>query len=296
MKTPSVSVLMTAYNREKYIAEAIESVLAQTYTDFELIIVDDCSKDRTVEIARRYTTDPRVRVYVNEKNLGDYPNRNRAAELALGRYLKYVDADDVIYPHGLEVMVRGMERWPEAAFGICQPDNRIDLRPYPLQLSPAEAYRWHFLKGGLFGNAPLSAIIRAESFRAVGGFTGKRHVGDTEMWLLLGARFPVVILPPGLTWWRSHEEQEHRYAAKKIETVCARHHVALAALNPNHCPLSATERNEAVRRLTRGHARTILRTALNGHAGDAWRVFRGSSLTIWDMAKAFSAPEKTVPG
>ena len=85
MATPLVSVLMTAYNREKYIAEAIESVLASTFQDFELIIVDDCSRDHTVEIVRRYTSDPRLQVHVNEKNLGDYPNRNRAASLVQNR-------------------------------------------------------------------------------------------------------------------------------------------------------------------------------------------------------------------
>src|SRR4051812_47750099 len=92
---PLVSVLMTSYNREKYIAQAIESVIASTYSNLELIIVDDCSKDSTVSIARSYAeNDKRVKVYVNEKNLGDYPNRNKAASYATGKYLKYVDADD----------------------------------------------------------------------------------------------------------------------------------------------------------------------------------------------------------
>ncbi|MBN2662839.1 MAG: glycosyltransferase family 2 protein, partial [Bacteroidales bacterium] len=96
---PFVSVLMTAYNREKYIAEAIESVIASTYQNWELIIVDDGSKDKTVEIAKQYEAkDPRIKVYINEKNLGDYPNRNKAASYAKGKYLKFVDADDLIYP------------------------------------------------------------------------------------------------------------------------------------------------------------------------------------------------------
>src|SRR5205814_9393285 len=99
MSAPLISVLTTAYNREKYIAEAIESVLASTFKDFEMIIVDDCSKDHTVEIARRYSSDPRVQVHVNEKNLGDYPNRNCASSFACGIYLKYLDSDDVIYSH-----------------------------------------------------------------------------------------------------------------------------------------------------------------------------------------------------
>ena len=80
MNRPAVSVLMTAYNRENYIAESIDSVLAQRFGDFELIITDNQSTDGTVEIARRYERlDPRVRVVVNERNLGQFGNRNRAA-------------------------------------------------------------------------------------------------------------------------------------------------------------------------------------------------------------------------
>ena len=63
---------MTAYNREEYIAEAIESVLAQTFKDFELIIVDDRSKDSTIEVTKRYTSDPRVHLHLNDKNLGSF--------------------------------------------------------------------------------------------------------------------------------------------------------------------------------------------------------------------------------
>src|SRR5207245_7643788 len=85
MSAPTVSVLMTAYNREQYIASSIESVLVQTFDDLELVIVDDGSTDGTVEIARHFARqDPRVRVDVNDRNLGDYANRNRAAALARG--------------------------------------------------------------------------------------------------------------------------------------------------------------------------------------------------------------------
>ena len=118
--TPLVSVLMTSYNREKYIGEAIESVLNSSYRHFELIIVDDGSKDRTMEIARQYAEkDQRVKVYRNERNLGDYPNRNKAASYATGKYLKYVDADDLIYPWGLELLVQMMEKFPNAGWGLC---------------------------------------------------------------------------------------------------------------------------------------------------------------------------------
>lgn len=118
MPPPVVSVLMTVYNRERYLAAAIESVLNQTFRDFELIVVDDASTDRSVVIARQFEQDSRVQVYVNDQNLGDYPNRNKAASYARGKYLKYVDADDLIYPHCLGLMVEGMDAFPEAALGI----------------------------------------------------------------------------------------------------------------------------------------------------------------------------------
>ena len=76
------SVLTTVYNREQFLAEAIESVLGQSYPHFELILVDDCSVDSSLEIAKKYEQlDSRVKVFVNDKNLGDYPNRNRAISL-----------------------------------------------------------------------------------------------------------------------------------------------------------------------------------------------------------------------
>ena len=92
---PLVSILMTSYNREKYIHEAIESVLASTYKNFELIIVDDGSTDSTLQIAYAYAKkNERIRVYNNEKNLGDYPNRNKAASYASGEYMMFVDSDE----------------------------------------------------------------------------------------------------------------------------------------------------------------------------------------------------------
>src|SRR5450631_4104476 len=112
-ETPLVSVLMTSYNHDEYIAEAIESVLNSTYTNFELIIVDDISKDNSVEIARSYELkDKRIRLFVNEKNLGDYPNRNRAASYAKGKYLKYVDCDDKLFDFSLQYCVQQMEKYP----------------------------------------------------------------------------------------------------------------------------------------------------------------------------------------
>ena len=208
MKYPLVSVLMTAFNREKYIGEAIESVIASTYKNWELIIVDDCSSDRTVEIARSYEVkDDRIKVYINEKNLGDYPNRNRAASYAKGKYLKYVDADDLIYPYGLVQLVSYMEKFPEAGYGLCSLEQ--DKKGiFPFQLSPIDAYRRHYFNQSLFHKAPLSSIIKKEAFDAVGGFSGKQHIGDFELWHRLSQEYPVVLMPHGIVWHREHEDQQ----------------------------------------------------------------------------------------
>ena len=141
---PKLSVLMTAYNRENFISEAIESVLASTFTDFELIIVDDASQDTTVEIAKFYENlDHRVKVYVNDINLGDYPNRNKAASYANGKYLKYLDSDDIIYDYGLEVMVKAMEKFEFAGFGLASKVS--DEKPFPICISPQEIYLESFV-------------------------------------------------------------------------------------------------------------------------------------------------------
>jgi len=182
---PMVSVLITVYNREKYVATAIESVLAQTYRNFELIITDDCSRDPSLQIAQRYQADRRVKVYRNERNLGDYANRNRAASLAKGKYLKYVDADDLIYPHCLETMVHAMEMFPQAGFGI---SSSVPGVLSPAMLSPRETYLYDYGGGGLLDAGPLSTIVRRADFEAIGRFNEARHTSDGLCWLTMARR------------------------------------------------------------------------------------------------------------
>ncbi|MEI6457265.1 MAG: glycosyltransferase family 2 protein [bacterium] len=260
---PLVSVLMTTYNREKYLAQAVESVLASTYTHFELIIADDQSKDRSLEIARGFAEkDQRVKVVLNEKNLGDYPNRNHAAGLAKGKYLKYVDADDMIYPTGLEVLVSGMERFPEAGFGLGSlPQDKF--RIFPFMLNPEEAYKRHYFKEQLFHKAPLSAIIRKDAFEAVGGFTGRRYLGDFEMWHIMASRFPVVLMAQGVVWYREHEEQEMQNN-RTDHTIPFRYLLcAEEMLNRPECPLSQEDKRKALQKVHWNQARYILGVGRN---------------------------------
>jgi len=207
---PLISVLMTAYNREKFIADSIKSVLASDYTNFELIIVDDASTDQTVKIAQEFASeDPRVRVIVNEKNLGDYANRNYAAKFARGEYIKYLDSDDYIYPYGLKTMVNMMMSHPHVGWGLCI--SKVDMivdGPLPLELSPKQAYEHHYLGKSLFNKSPLDAIIKRELFFAENGFITKRLIGDFEFWHRLAQKHNLLIMPEGLIWYRRHPGQE----------------------------------------------------------------------------------------
>ncbi|HET6520683.1 MAG TPA: glycosyltransferase [Geminicoccaceae bacterium] len=117
---PSVRVGLVAYNGERFIAATIESILAQTYTDFELVIADDASTDATEEICRRYAArDSRVRYHRNQRNLGAAPNFNHVFELAgPSRYFKWSAHDDLITPDYLERCVAALDGDPDAV--LCQ--------------------------------------------------------------------------------------------------------------------------------------------------------------------------------
>ncbi len=114
MVRPSVSVVIPTYNAEKYISEAMRSVLGQTFKDFELIIVDDGSTDNTLRIVDRYCrADERIVVLKNEENLKLARTLNRGIEAARGKYVARMDADDISLPNRLEKQVDFMEKNPE---------------------------------------------------------------------------------------------------------------------------------------------------------------------------------------
>lgn len=105
-----VSIVMPAYNCERFIGQAVESVLSQTMKELELIVVIDSSEDRTEDVVKRYTEDIRVSYIVNEKNLGVAESRNRGVSLAKGKYVAFLDADDYWLPNKLEMQMDLMEK------------------------------------------------------------------------------------------------------------------------------------------------------------------------------------------
>jgi glycosyltransferase involved in cell wall biosynthesis len=108
--TPTVTVLLPVYNAAGFIAQTIESILAQTFTDFELLLINDGSSDESVKIIEQFT-DPRIRLVHNERNLGLIETLNRGAALARGKYIARMDADDVALPQRLEKQVNFLEQY-----------------------------------------------------------------------------------------------------------------------------------------------------------------------------------------
>ena len=249
-----LSVLMVVYNQEQYIAAAIESVLRSSYTDFEFIIVDDCSTDKTVSIIHAYgQNDGRIKFVANQQNLGQFANRNKAAQMAKGKYIKYFDSDDIMYPNCIEIMLRSMKAFPEAGMGMVYGLD-IDL-PFPVLFSSRTAYQMHFFqnKGMMVG--PPGSIFKKQAFDKAGGFSGIPYASDYELNLHVTAVVPYVAIQPGLFFYRVHEGQGmyegNRNNGYKVNT----YKVQQEALLNEQCPLSPDEIKAALRMINKLQAR-----------------------------------------
>src|SRR5438132_9057879 len=178
---PAVSVCIPAYRGAAHIGEAIESVLAQSFADFELVVIDDASPDETAALVARYR-DPRIRLLRNERNAGVQANWNRCLELARGRYFKLLPQDDLIAPDCLarEVEVLDADRGEHLALVCCARciiDGRsrtVMTRGYPGRARGAIAARTVLRncirRGANLMGEPGGVLLRTALARRVGGF------------------------------------------------------------------------------------------------------------------------------
>ena len=285
MNSPIISILTTVYNREKYLAECIESVQNGHFQDYEHIIVDDGSSDGSVALAQDYAAkDARIRVYQNETNLGDYPNRNQAASYATGKYIKYLDADDMHGRFMVDIMVDAMETFPEAGFGLFDYGPNKPL--FPIVLQPAETYAAHYSgKHPVFGRSPINAIMKRDVFKEVGGFSGKRMVGDFEMWHILSARFPCTIMSAGPGFYREHEEQEMTLHRADPMWAFKYQLLGLEMCKGEGCPITGSEQTALVKKLERRLARTVLYSFKRNSIKDTFRLKKATGKTWVELVK-----------
>lgn len=187
-----VSIIMPVYNAEKFIEASIESVLKQTYGFWELIMVDDLSKDSSRSIMLSYQKkEPRIKAFLKEKNSGSADSRNRGIEIAKGRYVAFLDSDDLWDPRFLEEQVRLM-REEKAAFSFCSyrivdEEGKEVLKPYMAKRK--KITYWHNLLYNRVGL--LTAMYDAEALGKMYFDTGLKSLRDDyALWLDILKKIP----------------------------------------------------------------------------------------------------------
>lgn len=204
---PKISVLMPAYNAEKYIKEAIDSILAQTFSDFELIIIDDGSTDRTAEIVNDYS-DSRIRFCPNEKNMGVAATLNRGLALASGEYIARMDADDISKEERFSKQVGYLDAHADIAVCGTSIELFCDGTVIGTRFPSTELEK---LKEDLFfscGIAHPSVMMRKAAILELGGYDPAFNgMEDYELWCRVAEKNKIAVLPEILFRYRIHRGQ-----------------------------------------------------------------------------------------
>lgn len=283
---PLVSILMTAYNREKYIAEAIESVLGSTFKDFELIIVDDCSTDNTLTIASSFVAkDKRIKVFKNDFNLGQFDNRNRAIELAKGKYIKFLDSDDKIMSNGLEVMVQSMQQFPLAGIGV--PSKEKYDNNLPIQIMPHESVSLHYQGENHLCFGPTGTIFTREALLKVGLFEGQFGIlADTLLNIKIASLYPTIFFEKKLFYWRRHDEQVTEEQEDDVRMIRERNVIMKAALEYQFLPLNKNESNQILKNFIKINTKHFLKYIFKGRFKDAIQIKKDTGLSVKKVISA----------
>jgi glycosyltransferase involved in cell wall biosynthesis len=216
--TPKVSVCIPVYNGSDYIAKSIESVLAQTYKDFQLIVVDNCSTDNTEEIIRNFH-DPRLTYIKNKQNIGLVGNENRCLELSKGDYIYIFHHDDIMLPDNLELKVNLLDEHPQVGFvhsNILLIDEKGEVVADNIWY---EYSRRDYIKKGReifdkclaylhFGASIFigSVLARRKCYENVGKFSPELpHCHDSEMWMRMSLFYDVACIGTPLVKYRVHQ-------------------------------------------------------------------------------------------
>ena len=212
MKPLRVTVAMPVFNASEWVADAVESVLAQDFDGFELIVVDDGSTDGSCDRVRPYVRDPRVRLSRNDENLGSGVTRNRILEMARGSCLVPCDADDLLLPGALRHLSRFLDRHAEV--GAVYGDILVlEAGPAGLEGPPKVVGRDANLVWDLYENVVNhgGSMMRTELMRQVGGYACGPVPDDRGLFLKLAETTRIRYLAGRLTYvWRRHPGSQSR--------------------------------------------------------------------------------------
>jgi glycosyltransferase involved in cell wall biosynthesis len=207
-----VSVIIPTYNSARYLVEAVDSVLAQTVTDLEILVIDDGSTDQTEAVMRKH--DPRLR-YIRQNNSGVAVARNRGIQESRGTYVAFLDADDTWYSQKLERQLSELGKNPglRACYSaFCVADSNL----VPLEVRRNErkgsALEDLLLRGNIIGT-PSTVVCERALFGEVGGFDpALSQCADWEMWVRLAAVTEFLFIDEPLITYRQHDGNMSRNA------------------------------------------------------------------------------------
>lgn len=238
---PLVSVLVLTYNHQDFLAECLDSVIKQTYTDWEVIVVDDGSTDKTPEIGHRYQDEHKNITYVNQENVGPFNmhlSYNKALKICKGEFVAILDGDDYWYPEKLEKQMTALSANPDAilSWGCAQAVDGVSgkvLRTQPKLRSPLfDNSSTGSILELLYGNnyiPALTIVAKTQSINAIGGFQSLKNLPlvdyPTLLELALQGEFAFVEEPLGA--WRMYAHQvtkSHTVAIKEGLHACAESH------------------------------------------------------------------------
>lgn len=210
---PKVSVVMAVYNGEKYLKDAIESILDQTFRDFEFIIVDDGSTDKTLEILKEYERkDKRIKIIINKANIGLTKSLNKAIKEAKGEYIARQDDDDISLPERLKKQVEFLNRNEKIGivgtfyYEINKKGKIIGKKTFPCS---DERLKKTLIKYNPFFHS--SVLIRREVFSRVGLYDESfKRAQDYELWFRVANFYKLANIPEFLTKRRYLEEMISR--------------------------------------------------------------------------------------
>jgi glycosyltransferase involved in cell wall biosynthesis len=202
MSQPFVSLMMIAYNNVQFLKAAVDSVRAQTYENWELIINDDCSTDGTWELAQKLAEgDPRIKVFRNATNLKTPGNRAAAVKHLSGDYVGHIDADDMLYPYAVEAAVKYLGEHPEVAL-VYSDTAGIDATG---NITGYTRYSDYDSNLAYFGWRPFG-VYRMSVLRQIDGYNTKLSKGceDGDLFMQIAERHKFARVPYVSYYHRSH--------------------------------------------------------------------------------------------
>ena len=282
-RAPVATIAMVTYNSARFLREAIDSVLAQDFDDFELLICDDGSNDSSWEIANSYA-DTRIRTLRNDTNLGEYLNRNKALGLARGKYLMFLDGDDYLYPQGLGFMVEMMRQFPSAGFASALPPCEKFI--YPVELTPREFCSCAYFGPIVVANDFTQLFFHTETLRNFGGFDRRYRTGDSYIQYALGMHYKCVLISAGQAWWRRRSGQASQSLQSSGLGLAETSRYCRELIGQIDCPLDTHEKALARANLSSMVLRNAAKRALRGNFHDAMDMLLDAKvpLTEWHSA------------